>query len=858
MTTDSLNVKVTADTTNYSAQMENAKKKTTEFGDSVDKAAKETKSDFTPSVKEAAENLVKFGDTAGQATKKANDGFSSIKSTIVSLGIGSLIKTSLTDAMNAVESESLFETSMGGFASQAREWSLNLSQNLGLDEYALRKNVGTLYNMTTSMGLSKDASYELSTGLVALGEDMASFYNLSSEEAFTKLKSGLTGEAEPLKALGILVDEATVKQYAYKTGIASAGEELTQQQKVLARYQAILGQTANAQGDLARTLDSPANQMRIMMNDLKSASIEFGTALMPVVQTLLPIFRQVIADIKPVAVDVADGIALLSSGMGMLENPSIRTIAYAGAVIGVMNKLKLAVGGPLSAILLLGSALTWLVGKFGETEQKSAEVINTSMQAVTVSTDEAVTSADDLDKKYKEVGETVKGLTTPFDELTKVSGGSKSSIGSTLVSGEDVENAETLNGLLADMEKQTIDIVVPDVEIPEIEVPDITPELDISGIDWNVIRRNLRTWIDEQDWAKVWQDIGIGFETMFEGALAAIDGLFGTKLLDLHNQITGAAFKWGEEINKAVNGDKIERLDLEREYEKAHGVTPWIDFYKKVVDGMDVQTAYNSVFTTAEMQDLFEHNYADMAKHWLTTSNEVFEKPVFDSSMGTQDIIDFLNGGTALQNLMYAMNNGEDLNSAYEKYYSTPVLKSQFLTQDIYTLANASAYGYNGDYRFIMSEIGAAKANDMQAEGKSNNEILAAMEKDIKSYLAQGMRADEALQLAKIEYSDLNTTGLGHSFVSWYQDLAPEMKFEGKVDKWAQEIAKKNAVNVSQSSITSPITNADILTSLQRSTPAVNAAPIQLVNTIILDGEEMKNWTQKVTADRTNETNGRQ
>ena len=856
MTTDSLNVKVTADVTHYTSQMENAKKKTTEFGDSLDKTTKETK-EFEEATEQATKETKEFGETAEKATKKANDGFSSIKSTIVSLGIGSLIKTSLTDAMNAVESESLFETSMGGFARQAREWSVNLSQNLGLDEYALRKNVGTLYNMTTSMGLSKDASYELSTGLVALGEDMASFYNLSSEEAFTKLRSGLTGEAEPLKALGILVDEATVKQYAYKTGIASAGEELTQQQKVLARYQAILAQTANAQGDLARTLDSPANQMRIMMNDLKTASIEFGTALMPVVQVTLPIFRQVIADIKPVAVDVANGIALLSSGMGMLENPAVRTIAYVGAVVGIMNKLKVAVGGPLSAILLLGSVLTWLVGKFGETEQKAAEVIDTSMQAATISTDEAVTSADNLEKKYKEVGDTVKGLTTPFDELTKVSGGSKSSIGSTLVSGEDVENAETLNGLLSDMQKQTIDITIPDVKVPEIEVPDIMPELDISGIDWNLIRRNLRTWIEEQDWAKVWQDIGIGFETMFEGTLAAIDGLFGTKLLDLHNQITEATYKWGEEINKAINGDKIERLNLEQEYEKEHGVTPWNDFYKKVVDGMDVQDAYNSVFTTAELQDLFKENYAGMAKHWLTTSNEVFEKPVFDSSMGEQDIVDFLSGGTALQKLMFAMGNGEDLNSAFERIYSTPALKSIFIQEDMYKLANASAYGYNGDYRQVMRDFGFAKANDMQAEGKSNSEILASMEKDIKSYLAQGMKADEALQLAKIEYSDFNTLGMGN-FVSWYQNLSPEMQFEGKVDKWAKEIAERNTVNVPKSSITSPITNADILTSLRNSAPTAVGAPIQLVNTIILDGEEMKNWTQKVTADRTNETNGRQ
>ncbi len=156
------------------------------------------------------------------------------------LGIGKIIGDSITAGMSAVESESLFETSLGGYADSAREWSQNLGQSLGLDEYALRKNVGTLFTMTNNMGVAKDSALDMSQGLVQLAEDMASFYNISSDEAFNKLKSGLTGEAEPLKALGILVDENTVKQYAYANGIAEMGAELSQSEKVMARYGAIM------------------------------------------------------------------------------------------------------------------------------------------------------------------------------------------------------------------------------------------------------------------------------------------------------------------------------------------------------------------------------------------------------------------------------------------------------------------------------------------------------------------------------------------------------------------------------------------------------------------------------------------
>lgn len=118
--------------------------------------------------------------------------------------------------------------------------------------------------MTSSMGVAEDNALKMSKGISLLSEDMASFYNLDSSEAFNKLRAGLTGETEPLKALGILVDENTVKQAVYSEGIAQNGAELTQQQKVLARYVAILKQTGNAQGDLARTIDSPANQLRLL------------------------------------------------------------------------------------------------------------------------------------------------------------------------------------------------------------------------------------------------------------------------------------------------------------------------------------------------------------------------------------------------------------------------------------------------------------------------------------------------------------------------------------------------------------------------------------------------------------------
>ena len=168
---------------------------------------------------------------------------------------------------------------MGGMAESSRQWSEELSKALGLNAVEVRKSVGTFNVMFNSMDIGASQSQEMAQGLTELAQDMASFYNLDPTEAFQKLSAGITGEAEPLKRLGILIDENTISQYAMKAGISKTGKEMTQQQKVLARYGAIMEQTEKAQGDLARTMDSPTNQLRRMSAQVDAAKIALGTAL---------------------------------------------------------------------------------------------------------------------------------------------------------------------------------------------------------------------------------------------------------------------------------------------------------------------------------------------------------------------------------------------------------------------------------------------------------------------------------------------------------------------------------------------------------------------------------------------------
>ena len=192
-------------------------------------------------------------------------------------GAGILLGNALAEAGNDVEeSENLVKESFGSSLAEAQKWSNGLQETLGLNAMEVRKNAATFNVMFESMKIGSDESMKMSKGLTQLAYDMSSFYNLDPSEAFEKLRGGITGEAEGLKALGILVNEETVKQYAYANGIAKAGEQLTEQQKVQARYAAILDQTKKAQGDLNRTMDSGANVARRMENAAKIAQHQIG------------------------------------------------------------------------------------------------------------------------------------------------------------------------------------------------------------------------------------------------------------------------------------------------------------------------------------------------------------------------------------------------------------------------------------------------------------------------------------------------------------------------------------------------------------------------------------------------------
>lgn len=284
----------------YEQELANTKLQLDNAGKSTDDATKETK-ELGKAVDDAGKSAVGFGDIF-----KAN-----ILSDVVMSGLRRLkdefvdfAKQGIELASNLSEVQNVVDTTFGSDADKINTWAANAATSFGMSELAAKQYTGTLGAMLKSQGITSDSVVELSENLVGLAGDMASFYNLDIETAFEKIRSGISGETEPLKQLGINMSVTNMEAYALAEGIEKPWRKMSQQEQTMLRYQYLLKVTADAQGDFAKTSDSYANQQRIMELTMQNLSAELGEKLLPVSLEL----TQLISSSAPSIMNDIEGI----------------------------------------------------------------------------------------------------------------------------------------------------------------------------------------------------------------------------------------------------------------------------------------------------------------------------------------------------------------------------------------------------------------------------------------------------------------------------------------------------------------------------------------------------------------------
>lgn len=215
--------------------------------------------------------------------------------------LGQFVKSS-----NAyIENLNLFNVTFGELNDKASEFVEIYSETLALDPSQVMRNFGIFNQIASGFGLASDKAYDVAQTLTQLAYDASSFFNISIEESFLKFKSGLAGELEPLRAIGYALDEATLQQVAYNHGIEKSIRVMTQAEKAQLRTIAIYEQSENVMNDLAQTLDSPANAMRILNQQFELFKRSLGNIIVPILTKILPTLQAFIEVLTETANKIA-------------------------------------------------------------------------------------------------------------------------------------------------------------------------------------------------------------------------------------------------------------------------------------------------------------------------------------------------------------------------------------------------------------------------------------------------------------------------------------------------------------------------------------------------------------------------
>lgn len=241
--------------------------------------------------------------------------FRRIGSVVAAIGIGAMVKDAIDYASDLQEVQNVVDVTFGE-DSAVNDWAKTTLDAFGLNELSAKQFSGTMGAMLKSSGLAGDSVQEMAMKITELSGDMASFYNLDAEDAFNKLRSGISGETEPLKQLGINMSVANLEAFALSQGIETSYSKMSQAEQVMLRYNYLLSATADSQGDFSRTSDSFANQTKLLKENWTAFTGELATKALPILAKGIQWLNSGIDSLSAFAQGVSDNWGIISPILG--------------------------------------------------------------------------------------------------------------------------------------------------------------------------------------------------------------------------------------------------------------------------------------------------------------------------------------------------------------------------------------------------------------------------------------------------------------------------------------------------------------------------------------------------------------
>lgn len=267
-------------------------------------------------LKKVQQQTQKATNAVQKQTEKIKSAFGKIgKAVALAFSVTAIIsfgKSCIELGSDLAEVQNVVDVTFGAMSETINRFARDALEEFGLSETSAKQYTSTLGAMLKSMGFATKAAADMSMEMTGLAADMASFYNLDTEVAFEKIRSGISGETEPLKQLGINLSVANLEAYALSQGMTKAYSSMSQQEQALLRYNYLLSVTADAQGDFARTSDGWANQVRVLTERFNALKAAIGQGLIAVLTPVIRVLNNLLAKILTVTDAFSNMIAKIT------------------------------------------------------------------------------------------------------------------------------------------------------------------------------------------------------------------------------------------------------------------------------------------------------------------------------------------------------------------------------------------------------------------------------------------------------------------------------------------------------------------------------------------------------------------
>lgn len=419
----------------------------------------------------------------------ANTGKNIGKKLLAGLGFGAAIyklkdfvSSSIELGSNLTEVQNVVDTSFKTMSSAVNAFAKDAMYNFGLSETVAKKYMGTIGAMNNAFGFTEKASYDMAEAVTGLAGDVASFYNLESDEAFTKLKSIWTGETETLKDLGVVMTQTALDQYALNNGFGKTTAKMTEQEKVMLRFQYVTTALSDATGDFVKTQDTWANQTRVLSLRIESLKATMG-------QGFINLFTPILRGLN----SILEKLSAVAEGFKLFTESITGTTAVTQGFANVATGAATAAG--------------------------NVDNITTSLQEAK----KELAGFDKISKIGDESSNVSSGSSTPADTNIGDMGQASGEVSSMANSIADA--LEPLRKLIEDWKIGDFFSVGGDVSDLVIQINDFIAEA-IASVNWENLGANVGAFLRGIKWLDVFKSLGGVIDSAVTGAIDFYFGMF--------------------------------------------------------------------------------------------------------------------------------------------------------------------------------------------------------------------------------------------------------------------------------------------------------------------------------------------